>query len=69
LIFNNNTFDMLAIFTSSEMAPECNLDCLEVCESWAGVGSFATCVKLFNMRTVRLGSDSLIQWTNPGKRE
>jgi N-methylhydantoinase A/oxoprolinase/acetone carboxylase beta subunit len=35
---------------------------VEVCESGARVGGFATHVKALNMRTVGLGGDSLIQW-------
>jgi len=35
---------------------------VEVCESGARVGGFATHVKALNVRTVGLGGDSLIQW-------
>ncbi|MBW2659914.1 MAG: DUF1638 domain-containing protein [Deltaproteobacteria bacterium] len=35
---------------------------VEICESGARVGGFATHVKALNMRTVGLGGDSLIQW-------
>ncbi len=35
---------------------------VEVCESGARVGGFATHVKALNMRTVGLGGDSLIHW-------
>ena len=35
---------------------------VEVCESGARVGKFATHVKALNMRTIGLGGDSLIRW-------
>ena len=39
---------------------------VEVCESGARVGGFATHVKALNMRTVGLGGDSFIQWVEGG---